>query len=145
MSRIQPERRKHSSLPAQVLGVGVGLAVLVTGAFVLDEIGPGNIGKGFAVGGLIAVGAFALAMWRSSRRPDSTTTADRALLGAGDERDRAIVRHAPAVVGLLAMPLSAAAAVALALGADVAMVMAILLWSELGVGIVAFVVLDRRS
>ena len=56
-----------------------------------------------------------------------------------------MLTRALAVLGLLAFPLTGASTVAIGLGATVEMVLALLLFAELGVGAVAFAVVSRRS
>ncbi|MFD3444700.1 hypothetical protein ACFDTO_08895 [Microbacteriaceae bacterium 4G12] len=84
-------------------------------------------------------------MWRLTRRPARATTFERAWTQTGDERDDAVLTRALAVVGLLAIPLTGAATIAIALGASVETVLALLLAAEILVGAVAFAVINRRS
>jgi hypothetical protein len=72
-------------------------------------------------------------------------TAERALTGAGDERDDVVLTKSAAFLGVLALPLTAVAAVGMALGAATDMVMAVLLWTELLIGCVSFAVINRRT
>lgn len=129
---------------ALVLVVAVAAVIIVPGWLYLREHAPGNMGNGFLVGGLVALGAFAVALWRTAAHPERATTAERAWTSQGDERDAAVLTSSLAVVGFAALPLTGAAAIALALGRDTAMVMALLLLAELLVGAVAFVVQVRR-
>jgi drug/metabolite transporter (DMT)-like permease len=129
---------------AAALVIAVGIAVIVPGWLYLREHAPGNMGNGFLVGGLVALAAFGVTLWRSARHPDRTTIAERAWTSQGDERDDAVLTSALAVVGVTALPLTGAAAIALALGRDTAMIMALLLIAELLVGVVAFTVQARR-
>lgn len=124
--------------------VAAGLAVVIVVGLLLREHGPGNMGNGFLMGALVGVAAAAVAIWRSARRPDRTTLFERAWSQQGDERDDAVLTHALAVVGLLALPLTGAAAVAIGLGALVEMVLALLLGAEVLVFAVSFWVLNRR-
>ena len=98
---------------------------------------PGRRGGSVVVAGVMA--------WRVSRRPGHATTFERAWTQTGDERDDAVPTRALAVLGLLALPLTAVAAIAIGLGAAVEMVIALLLFAELGVGAVTFAVINRRS
>lgn len=86
-----------------------------------------------------------LAVWRSTTRPDAATTFERAFTQTGDERDDAVLTRALAVLGLCTLPLTGVAAIAVALGADHAMVMALLLFGQLAIGATAFVTINRRS
>jgi hypothetical protein len=131
---------------AFVLGlVGAILALLVATGLLLREHAPGNMGLAFLQGAGVALLAVAVMAWRVARRPDSATTFERAWTQTGDERDDAVLTRALAVLGLLAVPLTGAAAIAVGLGAPVEMVLALLLFVEVAVGAAAFVVINRRS
>ncbi|MGY1636086.1 hypothetical protein ACI78V_05475 [Geodermatophilus sp. SYSU D00742] len=56
-----------------------------------------------------------------------------------------VLTRALAVLGLLALPLTGVAGIAIGLGAAVEMVVALLLFVEVAVGAVAFAVVSRRS
>lgn len=131
---------------ALALGAGLGaLALAVVIGLLLREYGPGNMGNGFLWGaGLGALGA-ALMLWRAARRPDRASTFERAWTQTGDERDDAVLTRALAVLGLLAVPLTAVATVAVGLGAAVEMTLALLLFAQIGAGAVAFAVINRSS
>lgn len=132
----------------KALVVGLVLAVvtlvIVTG-LLLRAYGPGNMGLGFLQGAAIGLLAAGLAIWRALRRPESATTFERAWTQTGDERDDVVLTQALAVVGLLALPLTGVAAIAIGLGAPVEMMLALLLLTELLVGAVAFAVINRRG
>ena len=132
--------------PALALGVlaGAGAFLIATG-LLLREHAPGNMGEGLLSGGAVALLAVAVMVWRVSRRPDSATTLERAWTQTGDERDDAVLTRALAVLGLLAVPLTGVAAIAIGLGAAVEMMLALLLFAQLAVGALAFVVVNRRS
>jgi drug/metabolite transporter (DMT)-like permease len=131
---------------AAVLGlVGAIAAALVAVGMLLREHAPGDMGVGFLQGAGVALLAAAVMGWRVSRRPDRATTFERAWTQTGDERDDAVLTRALAVLGFSAVPLTGVAAVAVALGAAVEMVFAVLLVVEGVVGAVAFVVINRRS
>jgi len=68
-----------------------------------------------------------------------------ALTGGGDERDNSVLTRSLAIGGLLALPLTGGAAVVLAAGVSVSATMAILLWTQLLVVVVAFTVINRRT
>lgn len=113
--RTPPAGRARVLTVAVVLGT---LAVLVAAAaLALDRWGPGNMGRGFAVGAAIGATLGAIAIWRGHRRPESATTGDRLFAGTGDERDQAVATRALAALGLAALPLTFVAAGALAFGA----------------------------
>jgi hypothetical protein len=131
-----------------VLGVTIGMAVLavvIAVGLLLREHGPGNMGNGFLQGGAAGLVIALVMIWRVSRRPDRTTTFERAWTQTGDERDDAVLTRALAVLGIVAFPLTGAAAITIALGLDVEMVLALLLFAEVGVGAIAFAAINRRS
>lgn len=121
------------------------VTILISGALLLTKYAPGNMGTGFAVGEGITVLAGVVALWRSLKRPDSTTTLERTFTSIADERDRTVMQRSAAVVGYVAIPLTAFAAIALALNADATIVMAILLWAQLAIAIAAYVRTNARS
>ncbi len=122
----------------------VAVAAVVAG-LLLRAHAPGNMGNGFLVGALLAVAATGVAAWRATTRPEHATTFERAFTQSGDERDDAVLTRAFAVLGVATLPLTGVAAVAAVLGADVAMVMALLLCAQFAIAAVAFVVINRRS
>jgi drug/metabolite transporter (DMT)-like permease len=124
-----------AALLVVVLGVGL----------LLQERGPGNMGTGFLVGAGVAVLASLVVAYRVTRNPDRATTVERALTQHGDEREDRILTRALAVLGLLAVPLTGIATVAIGLGAEVPMVLFLLLVAQVLVGAVAFGVIARRS
>ena len=138
---LRPGQRK-------ALGLGAGLFALVLVVVVgllLREHGPGDMGDGFLSGAAAALLGGAVMWWRVSRRPGDATTFERAWTQSGDERDDAVLTRALAVLGLLALPLTGAATIAIGLGATVEMVLTLLLVAEFGVGALAFAVVARRS
>lgn len=138
---------KTSTTPrfALLIGLAAGLVVLIGGGLLLQQYGPGNMGTGFMTGGAVALIAAAVAMWRSTRRPETATTFERAFTLTGDERDDAVLTRALAVLGLSTLPITGVAAIAIALGAHAPMVLALLLFGQFAVVAVAFVVINRRS
>lgn len=128
-----------------VAGFLAASIVLVTGTLLLLRYGPGNMGRGFAVGGATALILFAFAVWRVARRPTDASSFERSFTGVGDERDRRIAERASAVVGLVSIPATGVAAVAVALGAGADAVLAILLYALLAVAVVSEIVVARRS
>jgi hypothetical protein len=121
------------------------LAVVIVVGMLLREHGPGNMGNGFLQGAAFGLVIAAVVGWRISRSPERATTFERAWTQTGDERDDALLTRALAVLGLLAFPLTAVAAIAIALGATVEMMIALLLFAEIGVLAIAFAVISRRS
>jgi hypothetical protein len=121
------------------------LAVVIVVGLLLREHGPGNMGNGFLQGAGVGLVLASVALWRALRRPESATTFERAFTQTGDERDDSVLTRALAVLGILAVPLTGAATVAIGLGAQVEMVLALLLFAEIGVGAVAFWLINRRS
>jgi hypothetical protein len=143
MSRIEqtPTRQRN----ALVFGLAVGITLVVVGGLLLREHAPGNMGNGFLIGGLIAVVGLAAAAWRSLTRPATATTFERAFTQTGDERDDSVLTSALAVLGISTVPLTGIAAIVIALGLDPVMVMALLLFTQIGIAAAAFVIINRRG
>ena len=133
-------RQKAVALLVMMLALG---GVIVVG-LLLREHGPGNMGTGFLQGAVVGVLGMAVVVWRVTRRPDRATSFERAFTQQGDERDDEVLTRALAVLGLAAFPLSGAAAVAIGLGADVLMVICLLLLAQVLVAVVAYAVTARR-
>lgn len=134
-------RQKAIALLVMMLALGI---IVVVG-LLLREHGPGNMGTGFLGGAGVGVLAVAVVAWRVTRDPAGATTFERAFTQQGDERDDAVLTHALAVLGISAVPLTGAAAVAIGLGADVSMVLALLLFAEILVAATAWAMIVRRS
>ncbi|MEV0329061.1 hypothetical protein AB0H63_21830 [Micromonospora echinospora] len=131
---------------AVVIGVFLAiLALLVAVGLLLREHAPGNMGVGFLQGAAVGLLAVLVVAWRLSKRPEQTTVLERAWSQTGDERDDAILTRALAVLGLVAFPLTGAAAIAIGLGVAAQMAIGLLLLAEILVGTVAFAVINRRS
>jgi drug/metabolite transporter (DMT)-like permease len=131
---------------ALALGLTLTIVAVVIGTgLLLREYGPGNMGTGFLVGAALALAAGAVTAWRVTRRPGRATTFERAWTQTGDERDDAVLTRALAVLGLLSVPLTGAATIAIGLGAAVEIVLTLLLAAEILVGAVAFAVVNRRN
>ncbi|RLK25230.1 hypothetical protein DER29_3219 [Micromonospora sp. M71_S20] len=132
----------------RALALGVGLAtvaLLIAVGLLLREHAPGNMGVGFLQGAAVGLIGVAVMAWRLSRRPERTTAFERAWSQSGDERDDAVLTRALAVLGLLALPLTGVAGIAIGLGAAVEMMLALLILAEVLVGAAAFAVINRRS
>ncbi len=134
----------HRWRVATVVGLSAVAIVLVLGWLVLRDQTPGGFGNGFLGGGLLALAAAAFAAWRAARRPDAASTLERAFTQSGDERDDAVLTRALAVLGLCSLPATGIAATAIALGADTAMALALLVFGQIAIVGVAFVVMNRR-
>lgn len=135
-----------SKQKALTLGlVLAGLTGLIVTGLLLQEYGPGNMGSGFLAGGAVGLVAALVGLWRITRRPDSVTTFERAWTQTGDERDDSVLTRSLAILGLLSFPLTAAAAIAIGLGAAVEMILALLLLAEILVGAVSFALINRLS
>ena len=93
------------------------LALVIATGLLLREHAPGNMGTGFLAGAAGGMVAAAVLAWRVIKRPGSATTFERAWTQTGDERDDAVLTRALAVLGLLAVPLTGAATIAIGLGA----------------------------
>lgn len=142
MSTSELTARQKTSV---LLTVMVLLAAVVGVGLLLQEYGPGSMGAGFLQGAAFALVASAVVFWRVARRPQRVSTFERAFAQTGDERDDLLLTRALAVLGLAACPLTGAAAVAIGLGADVSMMVFLLLVTQLAVGTTAFAVIARRS
>ncbi len=142
MSTTELTGRQKAVLTVVLMGL---LALVVGVGLLLREHGPGNMGTGFLQGAAVGILGVLVVAYRVTRNPDRATTAERAFTQQGDERDDAILTRALAVLGLLAVPLTGVAAVAIGFGADVAMVLFFLLVAQVLVGTVAFAAIARRS
>lgn len=144
-----PSSQSNTSRRPDTGGAVVLVALLLGGllatGFLLREHAPGDMGTGFLQGAAVALVAAGVMWWRVSRRPARTSTFERAWTQTGDERDDLVLTRALAVLGLLAFPLTAVAAIVIALGASVAATMAVLLVAQPVVLGVSFVIIDRRS
>ena len=130
---------------ALTLGGGLlALVLVVATGLLLRAHGPGDMGNGFLSGAAVALVGGAVMWWRALRHRDAATTFERAWTQTGDERDDAVLTSALAVLGLLALPLTGAAAIAIGLGAPVFMALTLLLVAQFAVGAVSFVVVARR-
>lgn len=143
MPKVEPNNTTRTI--AVVIAILVVAIALVAGGLLLHEYGPGNMGIGFLQGGLVGLAAFAVVLWRVSRRPGKATMFERAFTQTGDEREDAVLTRAFGVLGACALPLTGVAAVAIALGALTEMVLALLMIAQALVGVIAFVVISRRS
>jgi hypothetical protein len=119
------------------------LALVIATGLLLREHGPGNMGEGVLTGAAVGLVGVAVVAWRVSK--GRATTFERAWTQTGDERDDAVLTHALAVLGLLALPLTGAATIAIGLGAAVEMMLALLLLAEVMVGATTFAVINHRS
>jgi hypothetical protein len=140
MSKTELTLPRKLTMAIAVLGLLVALAVV---GVLLREHAPGGMGNGFLQGAGLSIVAAAVMAWRVSRRRG--TTFERAWTQTGDERDDAVLTRSLAVLGLLTLPVTGIAAVAIALGAGTAMVLALLLSSQVVVLGVAFAAINRRS
>lgn len=139
-----PNRTIAKLAIAIALGLTVLSGILVVG-LILQKHGPGNMGNGFLVGAGIGVLGSLGAGWRALRRPQSATTLDRAWTSTGDERDNVILTRALATVGFSAPLVAATVTIALALGAPLIPVLAILNFTFIGIFILAFTVINTRN
>lgn len=127
------------------LVVMVLLAAVIGVGLLLQEHGPGDMGTGFLQGAAVALIASVVTFWRVVRSPQRVTSFERAFTQTGDERDDAMLTRALAVLGLAAFPLTGVTTIAIGLGADVLMMLFLLMVAQLAVGITAFAVIARRS
>jgi ABC-type Mn2+/Zn2+ transport system permease subunit len=122
-----------------------GLAVILVLAAVTAAGGERDTAAGILTGGLLALGLAVVARVRSVRRGLQAATASRVVGGEPDERDRLVYQRAAAAVGVSAFVAAPVAMVANLFGADAETLLGALPWVFIGVGVVAFVVIDRRS
>lgn len=141
----QSSTSRRPSTGAVVVLVALLLGALLATGFLLREYAPGGMGNGFLQGAAVALVAAGVMWWRVSRRPERASTFERAWTQTGDERDDLVLTRALAVLGLLALPLTAVATVVIALGTPVAATLAVLLVAQPVVLAVSFVTIDRRS
>lgn len=143
MSKTETSPAKRNAIYA--ISFGVIIAVLIGVGLLLREYGPGNMGIGFMQGGAISMIGLAFVLWRVHTRPHRASTFERAFTQTGDERDDAVLTRAFAFLGACAVPSTAVATVIIALGANVSMVLALLLLTQALIGSLAFVVINRRN
>jgi len=141
MSKVNPRHQRAVALALIVVMIG-GLVAI---GLILRSHGPGNMGTGFLGGALVAALGALIMGWRMARHPERTTTLERGWAQSGDERDDAVLTRALAVLGLLALPVTGAAGIIIALGVNAQMVLALLLFAQIGIFFVAFAVINRRS
>ena len=126
-------------------GLVAGIAVLVPLVALLVNKAPGNMGAGAAFGGGFVLIAFTIAAWRTVRRPEETTTFERSVTGSADERDRLVATKAASVLGVVSLPLTGIAAVAIAVGAPAIPTLTIMLYTQLTTAVVSFILVSRRT
>ncbi|MGO1383263.1 MAG: hypothetical protein ACTHWA_02570 [Arachnia sp.] len=141
MSTAETTRRRKALL---FLLMAIALTVMVGIGMLLQKSGPGNMGTGFLSGAGVAIFAALIMAWRVTRAPVDATTFERAWTSHGDERDDAVLTRALAVIGVLSLPLTGVASIAIGLGVDVAMALTLLMAAELLTGVIAFAVTARR-
>jgi hypothetical protein len=131
---------------ALALGIfGVILGLMAVTVVLLRDHAPGNMVPGFLVGlGLGVAGALVMA-WRVLRQPDRATTFERAWTQTGDEREDTLLTRALAVVGLVSLPLTGAATLAIGFGVEAPMVMTLLMGTLFVIGVSSFAVFNHRS
>lgn len=130
---------------AWVLGLLLALVIVVVGYLLLEPRTPGNAAEGFLGGGLVVLVLAAVQGLRVRLRPDGAGPATRWSAGVPDERDDRILTRSLAVVGLVAVLLTSATALAFLVGAAPEMLFALqplALMATLGA---AFAVISRRS
>ncbi|MBD9699978.1 hypothetical protein IGS67_10815 [Flavimobilis sp. GY10621] len=135
----------RTTLAKGAAGLTAGLAAAVTLVLVLAVNGQDSMARGAATGAGVVLVLFCLTVIRALRDPSRLTSAERSLVGQADERDTRLAERSFALTGLLAIPATSVATVALALGAPVAPVMAVLIWLLVVTAVVSGVVLARRG
>lgn len=147
MTHSKSKPNPKNAKAALTAAFAAGTAAVIAISLVLRAYGPGNMWKGAISGGVATLIVLAIVTWRSAKRPEKATTADRAtaLWDAADERDLRIRTNTAATLGYLTLPITALAAVVLAIGVDTEMVMAILIFLQIGIAIIAFALENRRN
>jgi hypothetical protein len=126
-------------------GVVCSLAAALGLAALLDRAGERDTAAGVLTGGLLVVVLILIARWRSTRDATSAATASRVAGGEPDERDTQVLQRSFAVVGAGALFASSLGVVVMFLGVDAEAVLGATPWVLIVTGVVAFVVIDRRS
>jgi hypothetical protein len=126
-------------------GILGGLAAILALTVVTAADGEPDTAAGVLTGGLLVVALAALARVRSVRRGPEAATASRVMGGEPDERDRQVLQRAAATVGICAYVVAPAGMLAGLLGVDPQTVLGVLPWVFIVVGVVSFLVIDRRS
>jgi len=126
-------------------GLVTGLAAVLVLAAVLTADGDRDTAAGVLTGGLLVLGLAAVARVRTTRHAASAATAARVAGGEPDERDRLVLQRSAAAVGASAFLVAPASLVASLTGADPETVLGTLPWIFIAVGVVSFVLTDRRT
>lgn len=140
-NNLTPARRRTGAL----LGISCGLVVMVTIWLLFRAKLPGNMATGILVGGLTVLVIFAFASWRAARNPSGVSSFERTVAAAGDERDKSVQEKTFALMGVFSVPVMSAAGIALALDASVDVVVGIMMWSQILVGVVSFIVINKKN
>lgn len=135
---------KNNLIPYLVAFLVAAIA-LVPGTILLINYGPGNMGRGFAAGGTVALVGLFIIVWRAVHKPHDSTSLERVFTQGADERDTRIVTQSAAAVGLTAIPAVSVAGVAVGLGASGIMVVTIVLFLLIAVATTSFVLALRRN
>jgi len=126
-------------------GLLTGLAAILVLAAVTAADGDRETAAGMLTGGLLVLGLVVLARVRTVRRGPRAATASRVMGGEPDERDVQVYLRTAATVGFSAFAVAPVAMVANLFGADAETLLGALPWVFIVVGVVSFVVIDRRS
>ena len=135
--RTVSDRRFFLSCAAALVAVG-----LLWLTFTLA--GEPDTAAGALVGGALVVAVAVVVRWRARRRGTADGGFGRTLLGAADERDKAILTASLAWVGLAAFLANAVGLAAVALGADGSTVIGAIEAVLLVVLVAALLTLSRR-
>ena len=131
----------HVSRGVPPIAVLFSLTVVLTGWMLIRPHNP-SLAKGFLIGGIAAVAVLVIILVRGRAKAGHSLT--RSVAGAADERDQAVLTAALAVAGVTSIPLMSAAVVALGVGAPVAPVAGLMIWSQLLTLVIAYAVNSRR-
>jgi hypothetical protein len=141
MSTTDPRTRRI----AWWAGLLTGLAAVLVLAAVVAANGERDTAAGVLTGGLLVLALVAVARARAVRNATSAATASRVAGGEPDERDRQVLQRSAATVGLSAFLVAPVSLVVSLAGVDAETVLGALPWVFIAVGVVSFVVVDRRT
>lgn len=141
MPTTSPTTRPRHLRAALMAAVVLVLAIAGT----LAAVGEPGTAAGVLCGAAVTLLLVAFAGRRMKRAGADAPTAARVFGGLPDERDAAVLTGALTVVGLVALLTTALAPIAVSLGLDAETVLGALPYLLLATGLVAFVVIDRRT
>jgi hypothetical protein len=127
------------------VGIATGVAIALGLAIAVGSAGHPDTAAGIVVGGMATVALAVVGRWRSTRATDRAGTAARIAAGRPDERDIRVHHATLAVVGVVAIILSALASAATFLDVDGTTIVRSMPFALVITMVGAFVLIDRRS